>query len=133
MAASAASASAPLTRKCSAAPFGALTRMTFTGLLASVHGPSGASASSIDAAKRFADCVSLTEGRARRPTSLTRTAEAVSGAMVSVARLAFTSCIEFLRATLDGGKRRTARCLGRRDDGALHDRRVADNDSRPPI
>jgi len=43
MAASAASPSEPLTRKCSVAPCGAFTRITFTGLFASVQGPSGAS------------------------------------------------------------------------------------------
>ena len=37
---------------------------TFTGLFASVQGPSGASANSIFAAKPFAHCVSLTDGRA---------------------------------------------------------------------
>src|ERR1700688_249037 len=133
MAASAASPSGPVTRKCSVAPCGAFTRITFTGLLASVHGPSAASASSILAAKPFAHCVSLTEGRACRPTGLTRTAEAVSGAKVSAARPALTSCIEFLRATLDGSERRAARRFGRGDHGALDHRGIADHDARAPV
>src|ERR1700759_2634860 len=127
MAASAASPSEPVTRKCSVAPCGAFTRITFTGRLASVQGPSAIRANSIFAEKPFAHCVSLTDGRAWSPTGLTRTAEAISGTEASVTLLALASCIEFLRAPLDGRKRRTARGLGRRDHGSLDHRGIADD------
>src|SRR5437763_226040 len=115
------------------APCGAFTRITFTGLLASVHGPSASSAISIVASKLFAHCVSFTDGRACRPTGLTRTAEPVSAATFLDARLALASCIEFLRTTFDGGQGRATRGLCRRDHGSLNHRSIADNDTATPV
>src|SRR5438067_1053789 len=78
IAARATAASGPLARKCSVSPLAALKRITFTGLLASTHGPAASRANSILAPKRLASCVSLTDGRACRPTSLVSSAEPVS-------------------------------------------------------
>ena len=48
--------------------------MILTGLLASTHGPSTEVASEILAEKLFANCVSLTDGRACKPTAFTSNA-----------------------------------------------------------
>src|SRR4029077_4896090 len=68
--ATAAAASAPRARKCNTVPLEALTRMILTGLLASSHGPSGASDPSRSEANDLASCVSFTDGLACRPTAL---------------------------------------------------------------
>ena len=50
--------------------------MIFTGLLASIQGPSRCNANSTCEAKDLASWVNLTEGRACRPTALVSIAEA---------------------------------------------------------
>src|SRR5882757_6382452 len=91
-AATAASASLPDARKCKSVPLAAFTRMILTGLLASTHGPSCSSASSNVAAKLLASWVSLTAGRACRPTSLVRSAEATTGVSVMLMKTILAPC-----------------------------------------
>src|ERR1700704_3392195 len=96
-------------------------------LLASIHGPSGDRPRSIRDWKACASLVSLTEGRACSPTSCRMSTDALT---------LFIQFLESNRRQFFGGaahrfKGRTGSRFGRRHDGPLDDRCVANDDTVP--
>ena len=111
-------------------PCGALTRITFTGLFASVQGPSGASASSIRAAKPWrAGSASPTGARAARRRCQRRTSAGRGRSCCPVVSDGFIAAYSSSAVALHGFQRGAARRFGGRDDRAFDDRRIADDDA----
>src|SRR5246127_727531 len=109
--------------------FGALVAMTLTMLLASIQGRSGERPRSIFDSNALASLVSLTDGRACRPTSCRIRTDALSLFMP----LYPASCRRELFGRASHHIQRCSRCrFGRRHHRALHHRRVANDNAAAP-